>query len=299
MSLKHTAKVTCLLGALVLSPTGAFANQTAPTAAKPDSQSQSETEEKRKTLMADATSAIEETQAALKQLDDGKTQEALAALERASGKLDIILARDPKLELAPAGVSVTTYDIQGGIDAVKRVRQQAEGLIDLGRLQEARRLLRDLASETVISVRSIPLATYPDAIRSAVKLIDQHKLDAAKRVLQTALNTQVVTETIVPLPIVQAQESLKTAEDLAQKKDRTQDDNAKLKSAMDQSRSQLEFAQALGYGTKNDFEKFYQQLAEIEEKTANNKFGTGFFAKIKESITDLLKSTQSAPPAKR
>ena len=203
MSLKHTATVTCLLGALVLSPTGAFANQTVSTTAKPDSQSQSETEEKRKTLMADATSAIEETQAALKQLDDGKTQGALAALERASGKLDIILTRDPKLELAPAGVSVTTYDIQGGIDAVKRVRQQAEGMIDLGRSQEARRLLRDLASETVISVRSIPLATYPDTIKSAVKLIDQHKLDAAKRVLQTALNTQVVTETIVPLPIVQ------------------------------------------------------------------------------------------------
>jgi hypothetical protein len=132
-----------------------------------------------------------------------------------------------------------------------------------------------------------------------VKLIDQHKVDAAKRVLQTALNTQVVTETIVPLPIVQAQDSLKIAEELAQKKDRTQDDNTQLKSAMDQARSHLQFAQALGYGTKNDFEKFYQQLTEIEEKTANNKFGTGFFAKIKESMADLLKSTQSAPPAKR
>jgi hypothetical protein len=61
-------------------------------------------------------------------------------------------------------------------------------------------------------------------------------------VLQSALNTQVITDTIVPLPIVQAQEFL---------------------------------------------------------KTANNKFSTGLFAKIKESIADLLKSTQSGPPTKR
>jgi hypothetical protein len=141
------------------------------------------TEEKHKTLMADATSAIQETQAALEHLDEGKTKEAVAALERATDKLDIILARDPKLELAPAGVGVVTYEVQGGSNAVKQVRKQAEELIEAGQLQEARRLLKNLASETVIRVANIPLATYPDAIKAAVKLIDQNKKDEAKRVL--------------------------------------------------------------------------------------------------------------------
>jgi hypothetical protein len=243
--------------------------------------------------MADATSAIQETQAALKFLDDGKTKEALAALARATGKLDVILARDPTLELAPAAVGVVTYDVQGGIDAVNKVRKQAEDFMEAGQLQEARRLLKNLASETVISVTNIPLATYPDAIKSAVKFIDQDKRDDAKRVLQTALNTQVVTDTIIPLPVVKAQESLKNAESLAEKKDRNKDDNDRLKASMDQARSQLEFAQALGYGTKKDFDKMYAQLAEIRDKTADNKFGTGWFAKIKASIEDFLKSGQS------
>jgi hypothetical protein len=70
--------------------------------------------------------------------------------------------------------------------------------------------------------------------------------------------------------------------------------NSSLKGAMDEARSHLEFAQALGYGTKNDFEKMYQELNEVEEKTADNKFGIGFFAKIKASIADFMKSTQSA-----
>jgi hypothetical protein len=291
MSLSTKAMLACLLGSLLVRPTVGFADDSRIT--KADPQSQSRTEEKRKSLLSDATGAIQETQAALKHLDAGKTREALAALERATGKLDIILARDPKLELAPAGIGVVTYDVQGGLDAVKRVRQQAQDLMHDGRLQEARRLLNGLASETVISVTNIPLATYPDAIKSAVKLIDQNKKDEAKRVLQTALNTQVVTNTIIPLPLVNAQEALKTAERLAEKKNRNKDDNDRLKASMDQARGQLEFGQALGYGTSKDFENMYAQLDEIRDKTAGNKFGTGWFAKIKSSIEDFLKSSQS------
>jgi hypothetical protein len=274
----------------------AFAAATPATTAKADSQTQNQTEEKRKTLMAEATSALQETQAALKYLDGGKTKDALAALERATGKLNIILARDPKLELAPAGVNVVTYDFQGGLDAVKRARKRAQDLMDEGRLQEARALLKYLASETVISVSNIPLGTYPDAIKNAVKLIDENKMSDAKRVLQAALNTQVVTESVVPLPVMRAQESLKAAEPLAEKKDRTKEDNERLKASMDQALSQLELAQEFGYGTKGDFDKLYGQLRTLEEKTADNKFGTGWFANIKDSIGDLMKSSQ---PSKR
>jgi YfdX protein len=291
MSFSHKAMLACLFGSLVISPTVGLAEN--PVTAKPDAQTQSQTEDKRKTLMADATSAIQETQAALKHLDDGNTKEALAALERATGKLDVILARDPTLELAPAGVGVITYDVQGGLDAVNKVRKQAQNFMDAGQLQEARHLLKNLASETVISVTNIPLATYPDAIKSAVKFIDQSKKGEAKRVLQTALNTQVVTETIIPLPVVRAQEALKNAESLAEKKNRTKDDNDRLKASMGQARGQLEFAQALGYGTKKDFDKMYAQLTEIQDKTTDNKFGAGWFAKIKASIAEFLKSSQS------
>jgi hypothetical protein len=290
MSFSSKAMLACLFGSLVILPTVAMSETSA--TVKPDAQTQSQTEDKRKTLMADATSAIQETQAALKSLDDGDTKNALAALERATGKLDVILARDPTLELAPAGVSVATYDVQGGIDAVNKVRKQAQSLMDAGQIQEARRLLKDLASETVISVANIPLATYPDAIKSAVKFIDQNKKDEAKRVLQAALNTQVVTDTIIPLPVVKAQDALKTAEGLAAKKSRTKEDNDRLKASMDEARGQLEFAQVLGYGTKKDFDKLYGQLTEIQDKTADNQFGAGWFAKIKASLADFLKSSQ-------
>jgi hypothetical protein len=294
MSLSRKAMLICIVGCLAMRAGPVLADTGAP--AKTDPQTQEQTAEKRKTLMADATSAIAETQNALKQLDDGKKNEALAALERATGKLDIILARDPSLQLAPAGVSVVTVDLQGGVDVVKQLRKQAVDLIDQGRVQEARLIIKNLASETVVTVANIPLATYPAAIKDAVRLIDHNKVEAAKRVLQTALNTQVLTETIIPLPVVGAEEALKQAEALAEKKDRTKEDNASLKADLTKARGQLELAQALGYGTKKDFDKMYQQLTEVEEKTADNKFGSGFFAKIKVSIADFVKRSQPSKP---
>ncbi len=294
MSLSRKDMFACILGSLALLPTAVFADNKAP--AKLGAQAQNQTEEKRKTLLADATSAIQETQTALKQLDVGKKKEALAALERATGKLDIILARDPTLTLAPAGVNVITVDLQGGIEVVQALRKQIKDLMDAGRLQEARRLMGSLASETVVSVSNIPLATYPAAIKDAAKLIDQNKLDDAKGVLQAALNTQVVTETIIPLPVVNAQTSLKEAEVLAEKKDRTTEANKQLKAYLDNARRQLERAQALGYGKKSDFETLYQQLKDIEQKTADNKFGTGLFDKIENSIAGFIKSSQPHIP---
>ena len=291
MSLVHKTLLFCVLGGLPLHAGSVFAD-TPPATAKTDPQTQQQTEEKRKALMADATAALAETQGALTLLDSGKKKEALAALERATGKLDIILARDPSLTLAPAGVSVVTTDLQGGAEVAKQLRQQAQDLIGQGRVQEARHILNNLASESVVTVANIPLATYPAAIKAAAKAIDANNTDEAKNILQTALNTQVLTETIIPLPVVFAGESLKEAEALAEKKDRTKDENTQLKASLDKARGELEIAQAFGYGTKKDFDKIYQQLKEIEEKTADNKSGVGFFAKVKASIADFMKSSQ-------
>ena len=253
---------------------------------------QIQTEEKRKELLSEATSAIRETENALRALDDDDSEYAIESLERASGKLSIILARAPEFALAPSSVEVVTYDILADIDAIEKLRQEAEEALKKGQLQKARRLIKNLASETVISLTNIPLATYPNAIKQAVKLIDEDKLDEAKGVLQTALNTLVVTETIIPLPVSEAERLLKEAEKLAEEPDRTREENDKLARLLQEGRTELEFAQALGYGSKDDFENIYSQLGEIEDKTKDGKSGAGLFSEIEEGMHDAVMSSQ-------
>jgi hypothetical protein len=77
-------------------------------------------------LLQDAVSALQETQNALAALDNKDGKAATAALERATGKLEIVLARNPSLALAPVDVSVISYDVLGSVDAVKALRKSAE-----------------------------------------------------------------------------------------------------------------------------------------------------------------------------
>ena len=244
------------------------------------SQAENAISQQRKKIIDEAVSALAETKNALRALDEKKTEEALAALERASGKLNIVLARDPQLALAPIDIDVTTYAVYATLDAIKKAKKQAEDYLEDGEVQKARVLIRDLASEIIISVVSIPLQTYPDAI----KIVD------AKAAIEAALNTLVVTDHIIPLPLVRADVKLAEAEALAQKEGRSEEDNKNLAKLLNEAREQLKLAQALGYGNKKDYKKFYAEIEEIEGKTEGGKSGKGLFAKVKEHLSDLKRS---------
>jgi hypothetical protein len=73
----------------------------------------------------------------------------------------------------------------------------------------------------------------------------------------------VVTNHIIPLPLVRADVKMAEAEALTQKEGRSGEDNKDLAKLLNEAREQLKLAEALGYENKRDYEKFY---AEIEEK---------------------------------
>jgi len=245
---------------------------------------------KRKEIIDEAVVALTETKNALKVLDEKKTKDALAALERASGKLNIVLAREPNLAFAPVEVEVIAHDVYTSLDEIKKVRKQAEEYLEDGQVQKARRLLRDLASEINISVTSLPLKTYPTVIAAATALIDQGKIEDAKLALEAALNTLVVSDHIISLPVLRADAKLTRAEALAQKEGRSEEDNKTLTRLLNEAREQLKFGEALGYGTKKDHKMLYAEIDQIENKTKGGKYGKGFFADVKQHLSELSRS---------
>jgi predicted negative regulator of RcsB-dependent stress response len=246
-------------------------------------------EERRNEIIAEATAALAETKKALKALDEKNTEEALAALESTTGKLELILARDPSLALAPVDVEVVTYDLLASLDTVKAMIHDAENLLEDGNVQMARPLVANLASEIVFRTTSIPLATYPDAIKAITPLIDAGKLDQAKAELQTALNTLVVTtDEVIPLPTLRAEWLLKKAEALAENKERSEKENETLADLLAEARTQLKMAELLGYGSKKSFRPMYEQLDNIEVNSAGGKGGKGWFDKIRDQLSELM-----------
>lgn len=252
-----------------------------------DSLSQQKVREKQTEIIQEAISAIRETENALDALDKNKPKEALAALEKATGKLELILVREPTLALAPMDIDVSTRDVLMNLQSIKKMRDKAEDLLEDGEVQKTRQLIRNLGSEIVIRVTNLPLATYPDAIKAVTPLIDQGKIEQAKAALIGALNTMVVTDHIIPLPVLRAETMLKDAESLAERKDRSAESDDSLAMLLENARYQLKMAEALGYGDKKDYKTFFAQLDEIKKKTEKGKSGTGFFDKIKRSMVAM------------
>lgn len=245
--------------------------------------------EKRKKLLADAATAIAQTEQALKALEDKKNDTALKALAAATGKLELVVARDPTLKLAPVSTTVVTYDLYASPDEVKMAIAEARKALNDGNLPRARVLVEALASEVQIRTSNIPLATYPAAIKAITPLIDAGKIDEAKAQLQAALATLVVTtDDVIPLPKLRAESLLKEAQALTEKKDRSKEENDKLANALKSAREQLQIAELLGYGKKEDYQPMYAQLDGIEKATAGGKSGTGWFDKLKKQMSSLF-----------
>jgi hypothetical protein len=250
----------------------------------------------REELLQDAVSALQETENALAALDKKDAKAATAALERATGKLEIVLARNPSLALAPVDVSVVSYDVLGSVDAVNALRKSAEDALEDGRLQEARHLIDGLASETVVRVSNLPLATYPDTIKAAAVLVAQNKLDEAKAALEAALSTIVIRDVIHPLPLMRASAAIEDARKLAANAQRDAGDEAKIQRLLTTAREQLRLGQALGYATKDEMKDLLKTVDEIEDGIKNRGAATSIFDKIRERFK---KATQSSQPTEK
>jgi len=74
---------------------------------------------------------------------------------------------------------------------------------------------------------------------------------------------------------------------LAEKKKRTEAEQKELGAILKAARTELEFAEALGYGKEGDFKPFYEQLDKIAEKTKGGKYGKGFFDELKKALAEF------------
>ncbi len=246
--------------------------------------------QKRSVIFQEAITAIVETQNALTALSQEKPdiESALKSLEESTGKLAIVLARDPELMFAPIDVAVETHDVLVTPEAVKALIYDANYFLDKGRIQKARLILNNLISEVQIHTTAIPLATYPEATKVAARLIDEGKIEEAKQALEAQLRTLVVSKEVIPLPVLRTSLLLNRIEAMVQKEQRTENENTELSELFLETHAQLEMAKLLDYISDDFYEELSERLDELQEKSADGKSGTGWFDAIKEKMSDLL-----------
>lgn len=132
-------------------------------------------------LVQEAINSLELTHKALVNLNEKKSDEAKKNIELALGKLDSILAVKNSPKFLPIENQMVVKNFVGTADDVEKVLDRVKKLLSYGKVQEAGELLITLQSEIDVTVVSLPLVSYPDALKLANKYLLENKKEEAKK----------------------------------------------------------------------------------------------------------------------
>lgn len=238
--------------------------QTAESQARPDIENEREKDKENadQSLDQDAIAAVTDTQNALDAIAANKKGDAISAIEAATGKINILVARNQAAAFIPAASEVDVIDAAPlDENAVQALNHRVAEAVRVKDYPTARLILYSLMSEIRVRVYNLPLATYPTALKDAARLLDQGQNDQAKNVLLTALNTLAVVEKVTPIPVVLARAAMNAAQQ------ETQKDKSVAETLLATAKNQLQRCQDLGYAPDTaDYGALNTNIAQLEKQ---------------------------------
>jgi hypothetical protein len=242
-------------------------------------------QEAEKAIDKEAMAAIAETQAAVNSLANNNRDDAMKAIENANGKINTLLGRYPAAALIPLSAEVDVIDLAPqDLDAIRAVTDVVDTAVRTKDYPAARLLLHGLTSELRVRTYNLPLASYPNALTEAARLLDQNKNTEASSVLLEALNTLAIVDRADPLPLLVAQNQVNEAQNL-----RDKDKNMALNLLSDSQR-QLERAKELGYARNDpEYEALNKSISDLEKQLKGNGDTLQAFSNLKNRLETFLK----------
>ena len=232
-------------------------------------------------LVQEALKSLELASKAVVDLNQNKTDEAKKDIESALGKLEVILAAEHTPKLLPVERGMVIKNFIGTADDVHKALDEVKKLLSSNKVQEAGELLSSLQSEIDITVVSLPLVSYPDALKLASKYLIEGQPAKAKAVLQVALSTFVQDEKIIPIPLINSMELVAVASHIAK------EDKEQALKHLAMASEELDKAEALGYVSKST--TTYNALHELIKKTQKEVKGPNKAEKLFKELGEKLK----------
>jgi len=241
-------------------------------------------------IIKEAVESIKLVGDVLVQLNQNKKDEAIKTLEKAIGKIEVVLSNPKAPALLPIDSRVVVQEFAGSAYDVQTAVITAEALLNKKRVQDARAIITHLVDEIDFSTINLPLATYPVALKEAAKYLHDNKVEQAKVVLAQTLSTFVNVTTVTPIGILEAQSLIAAASKIAKT-----DKNLAL-SHLAQAKEALKKSEALGYTSRSDttYKMLNDAISKVEKeikgKNKAEKLFEDLIAKLKEFKEKALKT---------
>jgi hypothetical protein len=240
-------------------------------------------DEAEKSLDKEAIAAVQQTERTLIAIAEDRIEEALNAIEQATGKINILLSRNPNTALIPVNLRATVIDTApDDVSDIAVLVDASAVAFDINDLPASRTLLDFLRSEIRVRIYHLPLATYPAALQQAARLLDQKNTREAAAVLLVALNTLAIIDHVNPLPLLLAREAINQAHEQAQK------DKEAAQKPLDTADHELERAMELGYTAEDsEYTTLRDEIKNLRKQLKGNEDTNSLFSRIKESMASL------------
>ena len=228
---------------------------------------------------------LNDTFKAMSLLKKQDVKSAKIALTSATTQFDKALKKDPNLKLVPIDMQTTFDDHALTLDDVKSIKKNVLRMVKEDKPQEAVALLSQLKNQITITTTNLPMNLYPLSTKEALDALNKgEKAGMILPILTDALDTMVVTEIVIPMPILVAQSALIDAQKLSK------NNKAEIIKLLNLSQKQLEVAKYEGYLTKYDTE--YKNLSEeidvLKKKVSEGNILVKDYDKIKSDFTSFF-----------
>ncbi len=231
---------------------------------------------------------LKNTFKAISLLKKHDVKSAKIALTSATTQFDIALKKDPSLKLVPVNMQTTFDDSPLTLANVKSIKKNALRMVNNNQPQEAVMLLSQLKNQITITTTNLPMDLYPIAVKHALNALNKgKKIDIALPLLTDALNTMVVTEIVIPMPILISQSALKDAQKLS-KNDKN--DKTEITKLLNLSKRQLEVAKYEGYLSKYnaEYKNISEEIDRLKNKISKGTLLVKDYDKVKSDFVSLF-----------
>jgi len=141
----------------------------------------------------------------------------------------------------------------------------------------------------------IPMSTYPLATNKALKELNKGDTKAAFTTLAAALNTIVAEVTVVPIPLLTAQDLVVSASKVAKT------NKKEAQKLLAQAQDELQKAVLLGYTKKHaaEYKDLSKQISVIQKEMKGKNIVAKEYDHIKESFHNLISKHESETTTKQ
>ena len=228
---------------------------------------------------------MQNTFKALQALHMNKKDEAKKDLQTALASFDKALKANPKLDVIPVDERLQAFEFIGTSKDIQKALDLGQKLLKEHDTQTAIDVISPLKDELDITTMAIPMKIYPVAVKKALDALNKGDTVTAYNDIAEAMNSLIVFKTVIPTPLLVAQDLVVTASKLDKSK---KEEATKL---LEAAKEALKRAELLGYTKKFDpeYKNLTKSINAIEKEIKGKNDVEKLYDKIKEDFTTLIK----------